>query len=194
MAVTEMIARRTGLIALLPEYTRYDAAEAVESKRHYGSGRKRYGNSAERLRRQGLLHPFTHAGEYDPCKQESEAASKGADHGLQEIVAVGDVIYGHAEHRTVCGDKRKINAERFMQRWQVLFEHYLNELHERGYNEYEDDSLEIPHAVGIEQIRLYRPRNGSGEQHNEYDRDTHVGSLIEFLRNAEERADPEEFA
>ncbi len=60
-----------------------------------------------------------------------------------KLVDVGD---GDAEHGAVCGDERQVDAQRRVQRRDVLFQHDFYQLHQGGDDQDEDDGLLIAQA------------------------------------------------
>ena len=79
-----------------------------------------------------------------------------------------------------------------VQRGDILLQDDLNQLHQRGDDQNEDDGLHIAQVVGVEQVVLDGPGNSGCKEHNEDNCDGHTRCLIQLLGNTEEGADTKE--
>jgi hypothetical protein len=95
--------------------------------------------------------------------------------------AVGNVVERDAQHAAVRRNERQVDAERLVQARHVLFEHDLDELHERRDDEDEDDRLHVGEIdAPVEQQMIDRPRDRGGQDLHEDDGEAHAGGLVQL--------------
>ena len=163
---------------------------------HYGSRDERYGEASERLGDGVQVHAFADACEQQYRDGEPGAAEHAVEEGQQQALRrrypVGlDVEYRHAEHGAVGRDEGQIHPERAVKRGHEFFQHQLDKLHERRYDQYERDRLQVLYPCGDQQF-LHQPGEHGRYPHDEDDRKPHPECGVRLFGHAQEGAAPEE--
>ena len=166
----------------------YNTLEAEECKSNDGCGYESDGNTLKTLGSGAVLNSGAYACEEDHRYKEAYANAERANHGLDEVTALGDVLISDTENGTVGGDKGEIYAERLVQRRDELLENDLYELNKSCDNENEYDGLKVLELT-LEKVLKDRPGCRGSAKHYEDNRNAHARRLLELLGYAKEGAD-----
>ena len=112
--------------------------------------------------------------ELDQIVQLDTYPSIGSGNLKKEVITQNGETTTYTEYGTVCGDKRKIHAERLIKRRHIFFQHHFNKLNE--YCDYKDKRyrIHILYSERNKQTVVDRIGNKACADHYECNRRTHT--------------------
>ena len=176
-----------------------DAAKAHEGQAGDRCGQQSDGQALEGSRGITGLHALAHAAEHDHSQHEADACADGTDQSLDvgraeaqslDVCAVViDDQNGDSQNAAVGGDQGQVDAQRVVQRNDILLQEDLDELHQNCNDQNEHDGLQIAQTGGVQNKDLQREGHSRSHEHDEDDSAGHTHSGVKLLGNAQERAD-----
>ena len=99
---------------------------------------------------------------------------------------MGDAVQGGTQHRTVCGDKGKVDAERRIKGRHDLFQSHFHKLHQGCNDENKGHRAHVFQVKALKDILVDKPGNRRRERHREDYGHSHAHSRLGSLGNPKE--------
>jgi hypothetical protein len=96
----------------------------------------------------GALDALADAGEEDQHQRETDGAAGAEEQRFDKVVAVGDVEQRHAEHGTIGGDQRQVDAQRLLQGRRGLGDDHFGQLDDGGDGDDEGQRAQVLQPEG----------------------------------------------